>query len=249
MRPVLKTVIIAALVCSALLLTACGAQNTQSAPGGGAAGGVMPAGAAPAGGAPTGAVPTATASATSSATKAPSPAAPSPSAQPSPKASQSADKPKDATWVVDINDTQKYTDSMGIIWNYKLTFHASKPGGKNPTGEFMGDAHLKIEPDFASVQAAAASEGTKVLSMVFNYYADCERLSFVVEKVTAPEPLAPLTNADFTAEGSAVFKGTQEPIDMTILHDGKPKTGSGGGGGGHGQRAFHHRDGRRVGAP
>lgn len=157
-----------------------------------------------------------------------------PSAVPAAAPEQTDTAPKNANWVMEINDTQKYTDELGIIWNYTLTLHASKSGGTDVTGEYTGDALLIIEPDFASVQAAAAGEGTTLLSMLFNYRAECQSLSFVVEKLgseTEDGPLAPLTNIDFTAESSAAFDATQEPVTMTIQDEDGPKTGSGGGGG------------------
>jgi hypothetical protein len=167
----------------------------------------------------------------------PSSAAPSDEQQ-APEPSPSDNEPKQATWVIDINDTQQITDETGIVWNYTLTFHASKPGGTNVTGEFAGEAILKIEPDFASAQAAAAREGTELLAMIFNYHAECESLSFVVEKVIQEEqgddgdlPLAPLVPKDFSAVSSAIFNSTQEPVGMTIQTDEGPFSGSGGGGG------------------
>lgn len=185
----------------------------------------------------------------STATPAPSTVATAATPSQTPTSSTSprpSDAPKNATWVIDVSDSQQITDSMGIIWNYTLTFHASKPGGTSATGTYNGDAQLKIEPDFASAQAAAASEGTTLLSMLFNYHAECQALSFVVEKFT-PEayaeqlkpfskdiPLQPLvtgTEADFFAVTGAAFNGTQEPITMTIQDDDGPKTGTGGGGG------------------
>lgn len=197
-----------------LLLTSCAAQGSQSGTSSSAAAG--------------------SASASSDQSAAPASAAAPSEVQQAPEPSPSSEQPKNATWVIDIYDTTEYTDEMGIIWNYTLTFHASKPGGMNPTGEFMGDAELKIEPDIDSVKAAAASEGTTLLSMVFNYHAECESLSFVVEKMnTEPDdsPLAPLTNVDFTAESSAVFNSTQEPVQGTIQTDEGPFSAAGGGGG------------------
>jgi hypothetical protein len=173
-------------------------------------------------------------------------AAPTEAARQTPDSQQATEPPKNATWVIEINDTQQVTDEMGIIWNYTLTFHASKPGGTDVTGEYAGEANLTIEPDFDSVQAAAASEGTILLSMIFNYYANCESLSFVVEKFSEGEytagqrefnkdaplhPLEPGTDIDFFSFGNALFSATQEPITMTIQEDDGPRTGSGGGGG------------------
>jgi hypothetical protein len=148
-------------------------------------------------------------------------------------ATPSAEEPKNATWVMEIDDTQEYTDELGIIWNYTLTLHASKPGGTDVTGEYAGDAVLKIEPDFESVQSAAAREGTELLSMIFNYSAECDSLSFVVEeyfKETGDVPLAPLVPTDFIAESSALFNATQEPVGMTIQDDDGVFSGAGGGG-------------------
>jgi hypothetical protein len=154
--------------------------------------------------------------------------------------------PTKATWVVDINDTQQITDDNGIIWNYTLTFHASKPGGRDVTGEFAGDALLKIEPDFASAQAAAAKEGTQLLALIFNYRAECEGLTFTVEKFsqddyaaqmqeytkTVPyQPLDPGVSTDFFAVTNAVFNSTQEPVAGTIQTDKGPFSAAGGGGG------------------
>lgn len=144
-----------------------------------------------------------------------------------------AEELKNATWVMEINDTQEYTDELGIIWKYTLTLHASKPGGTDVTGEYAGDAVLKIEPDFESVQAAAAGEGTELLSMIFNYSAACDSLSFVVEeyfKETEDVPLAPLVPTDFIAESSAIFNATQEPVAMTIQDADGVFSGAGGGG-------------------
>lgn len=167
-------------------------------------------------------------------------------AQQAPEPPQTNAPPKNATWVLDINDTQQITDELGIIWNYTLTFHASKPGGTNVTGEYTGEALLKIEPDFGTTQAAAARDGTQLLSMLFNYHAECETLTFIVEKFTEEEytaqmkqynkdipllPLDPGVSTDFFAVTGAVFNATQEPITMTIQDDDGPKTGSGGGGG------------------
>ena len=79
-------------------------------------------------------------------------------------------------------------------------------------GEYAGEALLEIKPDFASAQAAAASEGTGLLSMIFNYHAECDSLSFTVEPVIQEEqgddgdiPLAPLVPKDFSAAASARY--------------------------------------------
>lgn len=172
--------------------------------------------------------------------------APTENTQPTPVNPQATEPPKQASWVIEVNDTKQYTDELGIIWNYTLTLYASKPGGTNVTGEYLGEANLKIEPDIGTVQTAAASEGTTLLSMIFNYYADCESLSFVVEKFDEAEYAAEQTefnknaglqsletgeNMDFFAFGDGVFNATQEPVTMTIQTEKGPKTGSGGGGG------------------
>lgn len=139
--------------------------------------------------------------------------------------------PKQATWSIDISDTQQITDEMGLLWNYTLTFHASKPGGTDPTGDYEGEAVLKIEPDMGSAQALAAKEGTQLLAMVFNYHAQCENLTFTIApfsqdayaaqmKAHNPDnPLAPFNPGeatDYFAITSATFNATQESIPMTI---------------------------------
>ncbi len=220
------------LLISAMLLTGCNSQGPQTDSANSAAGISSAANSA------------ASASSTDS-SQTESSAMPS-DAQQAPEPSSSREPPKNATWVLDINDTQQITDEMGIVWNYTLTFHASKPGGTNVTGEYAGEAFLEIEPDFGTVQAAAASEGTQLLSMIFNYYAQCESLTFVVEKFSMEEynaqmkqynkdsplqPLEPGVAMDFFAVTGAVFNATQEPVTMTIQDEDGPKTGSGGGGG------------------
>lgn len=139
--------------------------------------------------------------------------------------------PKEATWSIDISDTQQITDEMGLLWNYTLTFHASKPGGTDATGDYSGEAVLKIEPDMGSAQALAAKEGAQLLAMVFNYHAECESLTFTIapfsqnayveqmKKYNPDSPLAPFDPGDATdyfAIASATFNATQEPISMTI---------------------------------
>jgi hypothetical protein len=167
-------------------------------------------------------------------------------AQNAPQSSPTSEAPKNATWVIDINDTQHVTDELGIIWNYTLTFHASKPGGTDVLGEYAGEAVLKIEPDFDSVKAAAAAEGTELLSMLFNYHAECDAVSFEVfefsmdkfaELMKEHNPDNPLSQfnagdaTDFFTVGTATFNSTQEPVSMTIQTDEGPFSGSGGGGG------------------
>lgn len=167
-------------------------------------------------------------------------------AEQTPAAAQTDAQPKAATWVIDINDTQQITDELGIIWNYTLTFHATNPGGTDVLGDYTGDAVLKIEPDFDSTKAAAAREGTQLLSMLFNYHAECDSMTFEVfdfnqDKYAAlmreynpDNPLQqfdPGTATDFFAVSSATFNSTQEPVSMTIQTDEGPFSGSGGGGG------------------
>lgn len=145
-----------------------------------------------------------------------------------------SEAPKEATWIVDISDTQQITDEMGLIWNYSLMLHASKPGGVDATGDYSGEAILSIEPDMASAQALAAAEGTQLIAMLFNYHAECENLSFTIipfvpdkyaelmEQYNPDNPLARLNpgdSSDFFAIISAVFSATQEPISMTLSGD------------------------------
>jgi hypothetical protein len=206
------SVFIVLLITCAILLAGCATQGAQTGT---------------ANSSPAGTEPASAESSTTLASAAPTDNQNAPDATPS-------ESPKNATWVIDINDTTEYTDELGIIWKYTLTFHASKPGGTDTTGEYAGDAVLKIEPDFGTVQAAAAREGTQLLSMIFNYHAQCESFSFVVEKYTnEPEdgPLAPLSTADFYAESSATFDSTQEPVEGTIQTSKGPFTAAGGGGG------------------
>ena len=161
--------------------------------------------------------------------QAPAPNAPADTPQPT------NEQPREATWSIDISDTQQITDEMGLLWNYTLTFHASKPGGTDPIGEYQGEAVLKIEPDMGSAQALAAKEGTQLLAMVFNYHAECENLAFTIapfsqdayaaqmKEHNPDDPLSqfnPGDATDYFAITSATFNGTQESIPMTVS-DGK----------------------------
>lgn len=163
----------------------------------------------------------------------PAPAANAPADTPAPQPTD--EQPKEATWSIDISDTQQITDEMGLLWNYTLTFHASKPGGVDAAGEYQGEAVLKIEPDMGSAQALAAREGTQLLAMLFDYHAECESLTFTIapfsqdayaeqmKRHNPDNPLAPLNPGDATdcfAITSATFNATQESIPMTIS-DGK----------------------------
>jgi hypothetical protein len=163
----------------------------------------------------------------------PAPAANDPTDTPAPQPTNG--QPREATWSIDISDTQQITDEMGLLWNYTLTFHASKPGGTDPAGEYQGEAVLNIEPDIGSAQALAAREGTQLLAMVFNYHAECESLTFTIasfsqdgyaEQMKTYNPDDPLTQfnpddaTDYFAITSATFNATQESIPMTIS-DGK----------------------------
>ena len=152
------------------------------------------------------------------------------------------EQPLEATWVIEIDDTQQITDEMGLIWNYTLTLHASKPGGTDIVGDYEGEAVLSIEPDFESAKQLAASEGTMLLSMLFRFHAECESLSFEVipfsqdeyaarmKQANPDNPLAGLNTGeatDFFAIASAAFTATQEPVTMTIEDDGEIRTGTG----------------------
>lgn len=176
-------------------------------------------------------------SADSAASGSPVTAAPTASSEPSAQQTQKpaeSDAPKDANWVIEIDDTQQITDEIGIIWNYTLTFYASNHGGKDVLGDYSGEAVLKIEPDLASVQAAAAREGSQLLAMLFKYHAEAEDVSFEVfefsqdkyaELMKENMPDNPLMQfnpgdaIDFFSVSSTTFDATQEPIDMTIADD------------------------------
>jgi hypothetical protein len=163
-------------------------------------------------------------------------------AAPATAPAQTQAQPVEATWVIEIDDTQRITDEMGLIWNYTLTLHASKPGGTDVAGDYEGEAVLTIEPDFESARQLAAREGTMLLSMLFSFHAECESLSFEVipfsqdeyaarmKKANPDNPLAGLSTGegtDFFAIASAAFTATQEPVTMTIEDDGEIRTGTG----------------------
>lgn len=158
-----------------------------------------------------------------------------------PQATGEEDQPVEATWAIEIDDTQQVADEMGLLWNYTLALYASKPGGADATGEYEGEAVLKIEPDFDSAKALAAREGTELLSMLFRYQAECAQLSFEIvpfsegeyaARMKAANPDDPLTqfdpgaSTDFFAVVSATFDASQDSIVMTINDDGEIKTGS-----------------------
>jgi hypothetical protein len=163
-----------------------------------------------------------------------------PSASAAPTASASAqptqtDAPKDANWVIEIDDTQQITDEMGLIWNYQISMYASKAGGEDVLGSYTGEIVLNMEPDFDSAKALAAQEGAELLAMLFKHHSEAQNVTFeVVEydqdtyaqlmKDSAPDnPLlqfdSPTSTADSLAITRVTFNATQEPIDMTVSDD------------------------------
>lgn len=158
-----------------------------------------------------------------------------PSAPPAASPETTQEQEAEATWVVEIDDTQQITDEEGVIWNYTLTLYASKPGGVDATGEYTGEATLKIEPDFDSVRQLAANEGAELLSMLFDFHAECDSLSFEMvpysqdayatrmKAVNPDNPLAALSlgiDIDDFALVSAAFTATQVPVNVTLESDG-----------------------------
>ncbi len=162
-------------------------------------------------------------------------AAPSVSAAPTASASSEptpSDQPKNANWVIEIDDTQQITDDMGLIWNYQISMYASKSGGDDVLGQYTGEIVLNMEPDFDSAKALAATEGTELLSMLFKHYSEAQNVTFELVaydqdvysdlmKENAPDnPLLQMGDPNSTADSFAItratFNATQEPINMTL---------------------------------
>lgn len=162
-------------------------------------------------------------------------AAPSVSTAPTASATSQptpTDPPKDANWVIEIDDTQQITDEMGLIWNYQMSFYASKAGGEDVLGSYTGEIVLNMEPDFDSAKALAATEGAELLAMLFKHHSEAQNITFDVlaydqntyaqlMKDNAPDnPLLQYGNPNSTADSLAVtrvtFEATQEPINMTV---------------------------------
>lgn len=167
----------------------------------------------------------------------PAPTLQSPQAEPtcvqeSPEPEKSDMGAKEATWVIEIDDTQQITDEMGLVWNYRLFIYASKAGGKDVLGNYTGDIVLDMEPDFESAKALAAKEGADLLSMLFKHHSQANNISFEVVayspetyaqlmKENIPDnPLLQVNNYTDSIYGLAItritFETTQEPIDWTI---------------------------------
>jgi len=149
------------------------------------------------------------------------------SSQPTP-----TEPPKDANWVIEIDDTQQVTDEMGLIWNYQMSMYASKAGGEDVLGSYTGEIVLNMEPDLDSAKALAATEGAELLAMLFKHHSEAQNVTFDVVKYdrdaysdlmkeNAPDnPLLPFGNPTSTADSFAItrvtFDATQEPINMTV---------------------------------
>ncbi len=160
------------------------------------------------------------------------PAANAPTDTPAPQSTD--EQPKEATWSIDISDTQQITDEMGLLWNYTLTFHASKPGGVDAAGEYQGEAVLKIEPDMGPPRRSPPGKARSFSPCcsitcgmrkpdVYNRPVQPGRVCGTDEAAQSDNPLAPLNPGDATdcfAITSATFNATQESIPMTIS-DGK----------------------------
>ncbi|MEL7608896.1 MAG: hypothetical protein AAGU74_05280 [Bacillota bacterium] len=158
-----------------------------------------------------------------------------PAAAASAQPGQTNPPPKEADWVIEIDDTQQVTDEMGLVWNYKLTMYASKAGGTDALGNYTGELVLEVEPDFESARQLAASEGTELLAMLFKHHSESQDAAFEVIEYTADaysqmmqqnnpdNPLQGLGDPGASIDGFAVsrvaFAATQEPIDMTIKDD------------------------------
>lgn len=149
---------------------------------------------------------------------------------------------KEATWVIEIDDTQQITDEMGLIWNYKLSMYASKAGGTDVLGNYTGEIVLNMEPDFDSAKALAAREGTELLAMLFKHHSEAKDVAFEIAeysvdayaeqmKAAMPDsPLLPVGDPNSQASGFAIagttFQATQEPINMTIRDEDGTNSGT-----------------------
>jgi len=162
-------------------------------------------------------------------------AAPSVSAAPTAPASSEptpSDQPKNANWVIEIDDTQQITDDMGLIWNYQISMYASKSGGDDVLGQYTGEIVLNMEPDFDSAKALAATEGTELLSMLFKHHSEAQNVTFelvaydqdvysdLMKENSPDNPLLQMGDPNSTADSFAItrttFNATQEPINMTL---------------------------------
>lgn len=91
---------------------------------------------------------------------------PSGSPDDSDSANTSKPSPKNADWVIQLDDTQEYTNKeSGFLYHCNLYLYATKAGGTDVLGAYTGQIVLKMEPDLEQLAEMIGEDGLIVDSI------------------------------------------------------------------------------------